>query len=530
MSQTARDQIPASSLRLGALFSLELVALVLLFQVLSAVECRETTVETACRALRGGVLRGMCLGLGLGVYLWARGGARTDFARIAAMRPPGRLWPVRHAAGVVLMVLPVLTIPAPQMNAQFHLTLPVLAMGAALAAAGGLFWLARPADWAWWLRDRRAELLALTGLALLLPDLVDLLTPLWHWQVLTAITFLAVAVLLSLFSDALVADPQAYVIGADGFLVRVAQSCSGIEGVVLITAFLALFALLFHDTLRQRRFWLVVWPVALLLSWLFNVIRIAALVLIGIHASPDLAVNGFHSFAGWLFFAVLAIGILVWVSRSAWLMRNVAARAPLGLRDDPVALCLVPFIVFMLSGVVVQTFWLQPDPGYPLRVAVVAAALWWMRRPLAAHLARPGAAAVLAGLGVGAGWVLLAPAPVSGPQGVTTLTGWALAGWVAARLAGTVILVPIVEEMFFRGYVQARLDRGTWATRALAIAVPAILFAALHGRWLEAGLASVIFSLVFLRKGRLADAIIAHAAANAVVAFAALVSGHWSLI
>ncbi len=115
-------------------------------------------------------------------------------------------------------------------------------------------------------------------------------------------------------------------------------------------------------------------------------------------------------------------------------------------------------------------------------------------------------------------------------QALDGLAPLMLAVWVLCRLVGTVLLVPLVEEMFFRGYVLTRLDRGGLAMRILAIAVSSALFAALHGRWMAAGLAGVIFALVMLRRGRLSDAIQAHMAANLIVAIWALMRFDFALI
>ncbi len=165
-----------------------------------------------------------------------------------------------HGLGFGLILAPLGVVAPPDMNAAFHLVFPVLVLGAALAAFGGLFWLAKPGAWRHWLRGRARSLLALFGLAAVLPGLVVLLGLLWYQEVLTDITFIAVVVILSLVSDRVTADPSVHVIGADDFLVRVADSCSGIEGFVLITVFLSLLALLFHDALRLK------WVVAVLIS------------------------------------------------------------------------------------------------------------------------------------------------------------------------------------------------------------------------------------------------------------------------
>jgi len=63
-----------------------------------------------------------------------------------------------------------------------------------------------------------------------------------------------------------------------------------------------------------------------------------------------------------------------------------------------------------------------------------------------------------------------------------------------------------------------------------AIAVTSLLFAGLHGHWLAAGLAGVVFAAVMLRQGRLVDAVVAHLAANLAVGIWAVTTGNWSLI
>ena len=84
--------------------------------------------------------------------------------------------------------------------------------------------------------------------------------------------------------------------------------------------------------------------------------------------------------------------------------------------------------------------------------------------------------------------------------------------------------------MFFRGYVLQRIDRGGMMLRILAIAVSSALFAALHGRWIAAGLAGLVFALVMLRRGKVGDAVQSHLAANLVVALWALAQFDFALI
>lgn len=515
------------------LFAAEAVLIVLAYQVLAPVECRLTGVETACRGLRGAAVRGLSLGALMTLWLWAVPAARAGLLAIAAARAGGgRGWAVMHALAVAAIFAPLAVIAPAELNAHFARVLVVLAAGGLAAVVSGLFWLAAPAAWAGWLRGRAGVLAAIAVIALVLPDVAALLGPLWDGGVLTEVTFAAAAAVLSAVSAEVLVLPEMHVIGTGGFAVAVAQSCSGVEGFALISAFMGVYAWLFRDSLRMGRFWGAVLPVALALSWALNVLRIAALVLIGAHVSPALAENGFHSFAGWLFFMVLAFAVLVAADRLAWLHRpGGAASAPASpLAEDEIATRIVPFVVFMVSGVIAQAFWTTPELAYPVQAAAMAAALWWGRRALVPLLARPDAPALLAGAVVGLGWVWTAPAPAPAPVALLALSPVVFVLWAMIRIAGTVLLVPAVEELFFRGYVQRRLDGDSPARRVMSVAVSAALFAALHGRFVAAGLAGVIFALVYLRRGRLIDAVAAHAVANALIAAVAAWRGDWGLI
>ena len=524
--------MPKRAIWICGLFAVEMVLIMLAFQVLASVECRLTPIETACRGLRGAVVRAMCLAALIGVYLWAAPSARHGFARMARGRDGGRGWVLLHAAAFAAVFVPLFVIAPRDLNDLFGYVFPVLTAGALTAMLAGLFWLAAPRDWQRWLQGRTGTLLVIAVLAFLLPDIAALLGPLWYWDILTETTFRGVVLLMSLVADDMVMAPPFQVIGTPDFLVSVADSCSGIEGFALITAFMGIYAWLFRDTLRMGRFWGVVLPVALALSWGLNILRITLLILIGDRVSPALAQNGFHSFAGWLFFMLLAFGVLVAASRISWLRKETAAPAAPSTRlsQDDTAVKLIPFIIFMVSGVIAQTFWTAPELAYPVQAALMFGALWWGRAVLVRYAQWPDMVSVLAGLAIGIGWLAMAPEAEPASGALMALPLWAFLLWAMTRIAGTVLFVPVIEELFFRGYLQSRLDIGGWPGKALAIAVPTAAFAALHGRYLEAGIAGVIFALLVMRRGRLADAIAAHAVANALIAAVAAWRGDWGLI
>ncbi|MFX0540968.1 exosortase E/protease, VPEID-CTERM system [Roseovarius sp. S4756] len=445
-------QMTARALLLPALFVGELIALALIFQLATPIECRLTGMEAACRGLRGAAISLICLAALLGIYLWAATPARRALGQMLSRPAQDARWLILHGAGATLMVLPLLILPQTAFNDAFAVVFAFLAVGGVIAAIGALFWLAPAQAWRDWMRGRARVLAMLVAGALLLPMLADAAGPLWYWQRLTEITFAGVAALLWLLGETPVGDPSTQILGVGGFVVAIADSCSGVEGFALITAFLALYAWLFRDMLRMGRFWAIIWPVALLLSWVLNVLRIAALIWIGAHVSPDLAVGGFHSFAGWLFFTALALVVLVTSSRLRWLHRAAGQERGTLLSGDEMAALILPFVIFMASGVVAQTFWTDPALAYPWQVAAMAAALWWMRRPLAAMVCAPSALSIGAGLAVGAIWLALADRGWVYPR-----ARWGCAGSLggAARdRHGTV-------RAHYRGGVLSRLRVGT---------------------------------------------------------------------
>ena len=77
----------------------------------------------------------------------------------------------------------------------------------------------------------------------------------------------------------------------------------------MVTAFLSVFIWAFRKEFRFPNILLII-PVGILAIWWLNALRIAALVSIGAPVSPRLAVEGFHSPAGWLAFVAASVSLM----------------------------------------------------------------------------------------------------------------------------------------------------------------------------------------------------------------------------
>ncbi|MDX2484184.1 MAG: exosortase E/protease, VPEID-CTERM system, partial [Pseudodonghicola sp.] len=246
------------------LAAVEVIAVIVVFQVLSDFECRQTGLEIACRGLRNMALRGVCVIAGLALVLGLRADLRRALMARVTARRGGWGWAVLHGLGLALIFLPWLGSDIATHREGFSGFLWLLGGGATLAVAGGLFWLMSPRAWAGWLRQGGFTVLAMLVVASLIPDLAEALGFAWAFAALQMSTFYGVAILLTLTGQNVVLGFTPPTIGTGTFQVEVAGSCSGIEGLALIVGFMVIYALLMRGTLRTGRYWLIVLPAALL--------------------------------------------------------------------------------------------------------------------------------------------------------------------------------------------------------------------------------------------------------------------------
>lgn len=379
----------------------------------------------------------------------------------------------------------------------------------------------------------RVLALALSA-ALVARGIADRALPLW--ANLGPITLAASTWVLRLFCPLPVrADPRTLSLAVGDFEVEVARACSGVQGIALIGAFMVGYLLRFRALYRfPNALWLV--PCAMGLAWAANALRIAALVALGAFVDPEVASGAFHSSAGWIFFCILSIAIAGMSSRSAVFTKHSQAEH----EENPTAAYLLPFLALLGTGMLTAAFANGLDPLYGVRLLVVPYVLYRYRnsyRSIELEIAwQPAVLGVL----VFAMWLALPP-PVNEAQ--VALFGQRFAelgsvgklSWVSARLLGGVILVPVVEELAFRGYLQRRLIHEDFCEVPLrrfgwvSFVASSVVFGVLHDNWIAGSLAGAAFSLAAYWRGRLIDAIVAHAVCNGILGAWVLIFERWDL-
>jgi exosortase E/protease (VPEID-CTERM system) len=328
-------------------------------------------------------------------------------------------------------------------------------------------------------------------------------------------------------------------LGFEGFRIVIEPVCSGYEGIGLLTILTGAYLWAFRSALRFPQV-LVLVPIGIALSWLTNVVRIAALMLVGARWSSEVALGSFHSKAGWLLFCGIALGGVALTRRTSFFSRDVAVRVPIATWN-PTAAYLTPLLALVGVHMVTGLFSTGLPLLYPLGVLAGAAMLW---RHYGAYrwLFRLGWSWQAAALGVAAFvlWIVLEPAadPAASAawrEELAALPLPAAALWLAFRALGSVLVVPVAEELAFRGYLLRRLFSSDFTSVAFSrfgwasLLVSSAAYGLLHERWLAGILAGMLFAFAQYRRGRLTDAVLAHAVTNLLVALHALGWKQWSL-
>jgi exosortase E/protease (VPEID-CTERM system) len=349
------------------------------------------------------------------------------------------------------------------------------------------------------------------------------------WGLLQRSAFQMAATILGLFGEAVVNRPDEFVLGTSRFSVRITAHCSGLEGIGLTSAFIGIYLWTYRRQLRFPRALLLL-PMGAVTIWLLNSVRIAALILIG-SWNRDVALKGFHSAAGWIFFNLVAVA-LVWASSRYCLFAKATEEESL---PNPASPYLLPLLVVFASSLFIRM--LAPQFFLQAVAVPVLATLWYYRSTLLSLQWKPSWFSVMAGAGV---FVVTAVASGAGAADLSFGTAMqhlpipAASGLLVLGLAGGVA-VSIAQELAFRGYLERKLvasefesvpfTRFTW----LSLLGSSFAFAIVQPNWLPGIFAGLIFAVAMFRRGLLSDAIIAHVCSSGMLFALAAASSRWPL-
>ena len=212
---------------------------------------------------------------------------------------------------------------------------------------------------------------------------------------------------------------------------------------------------------------------------------------------------------------------------------------------------ILPFVLFM-ALLSLRAYWppqaqalLDARWLYALNLPLVGGLLlWWWREygELARQnlpTLREAGIAVAMGLAVFVLWTqLTAPWMQIGqasaayrPIDASGAPDWPL---IAVRWLGATLVVPVMEELFWRSFLMRWFDDPTFQRvdprRAgwRAILLSTFVFVLVHTLWLAAVIAGLAYALLYRATGKLWTAVIAHAVTNGALGVYVVLSGRWA--
>lgn len=201
---------------------------------------------------------------------------------------------------------------------------------------------------------------------------------------------------------------------------------------------------------------------------------------------------------------------------------------------------IVPFATFLLlTGIAswtnVSLLWL-----YPIKTIVVGVMLIWFWKRYPEIKSRFSFLIIPTGLIVFVLWII--------PEGYYPLLGepksispYELArssyplvfAWICFRLFGAVVVVPIMEELFWRSFLlryiinpdfkSVPIGKFSWQS----FIITTLLFGVEHYQWLPGIIAGVLYSFLLYRTKSLFACIIAHSTTNLLLGIYVLITHQW---
>ena len=201
---------------------------------------------------------------------------------------------------------------------------------------------------------------------------------------------------------------------------------------------------------------------------------------------------------------------------------------------------LIPFLAILGASFLSKSASGYFEWLYPLRFVAAAVALWFSWPEIRKLNWKCGWLAPLTGAAIFAVWIVpmfwsheSSATPLA--AGLAALSPAGRFVWIAFRTAAAVITVPVAEELAFRGYLARRILSRDFdgvafkAISVLSIGISSAAFGLMHGQhWFAGILAGVAFAGVLRWKGRMGDAVVAHATSNLLLAVWVLSRGDWA--
>jgi uncharacterized protein len=190
---------------------------------------------------------------------------------------------------------------------------------------------------------------------------------------------------------------------------------------------------------------------------------------------------------------------------------------------------LVPFLVYLLTVPILLFFSVELTVAYTIRFFLTAILLlvYWPHYRLRRHFSL---LAIVSGIVIFILWVALSGFAFGG-------TPYIPVTWfdVAIKLAGMIILAPLIEELFTRQFLirivadkdwqKVPIGKFTWVSFIFTV----LFFGFAHEEWLAGIITGIILNLLIYKTKKVESCILGHAVANLCLAVYVVFTSSWML-
>jgi CAAX prenyl protease-like protein len=212
------------------------------------------------------------------------------------------------------------------------------------------------------------------------------------------------------------------------------------------------------------------------------------------------------------------------------------------LRSSPMIARVAPYFIFV--ALTALQGWFGENSKYWFYFAKSIVGIWliWAILPVVKEIRWTfSLEAVLVGVGVIVIWIALDsyyPKLVQGGKswnpheafGAGSTLAWF---FIVARILGSTLVVPPLEEAFFRSFLYRYIVKENFEEVSLKffhfvpMIISSLLFAFIHREWLAGIFCGIAYQWLVYRRGHLGDAIVAHGISNLLLGLWVVYKGAW---
>jgi CAAX prenyl protease-like protein len=141
-----------------------------------------------------------------------------------------------------------------------------------------------------------------------------------------------------------------------------------------------------------------------------------------------------------------------------------------------------------------------------------------------------GVAVLVLWVNLDAGWMTIGTSAGFDPTTAGRID-WPL---VAMRIAGAALVVPVMEELFWRSFAMRWIDTPAFETvepsqvSIKSLILTSVLFGLEHNLWLAGVVAGLAYGVLYMRHRTIWSPILAHAVTNCLLGIWVVVTSSWS--